>query len=99
MRGDIWTGAIAQAHIWRFRPGGRLTGTYTVTPMGSQAVSSFLEVNDDGGWTFANGRLCVEWRKFFSGRQQCYTLTPLRPGWVRFENVGSGPSFDAQLSR
>lgn len=99
MRGQIWTGDLNEGHIWRFHPDGTLTGTFTAVPLGPQSTNSFIDVNDSGTWQVADGRLCVKWRRILDGIQQCYTLMPLRAGWVRFNSVGGGPTFDAQISR
>lgn len=99
MRGQIWSEALNQNHLWRFRPDGTVSGTFTANVLAPQTGKNFIEISDEGTWRVADGRLCVEWHRFFYGAPQCFALSSLRPGWVRFTNLGDGPSFDAQLSR
>ena len=98
LRAQIWTGNLNEQHIWRFRPDGTVDGSMWAVTSGWRS-SRHIEINDGGTWRLADGGLCVRWRRFFGGTPQCFTISPLRPGWVRLTNRASGPSFDAQLSR
>lgn len=98
VRAEIWTGHLNEQHIWRFRTNGTLDGSMWAVESGWRS-SRHIEVNDSGTWKVENGRLCVTWRRFFGGGEQCYTVAASRPGWVRLTNQSGGPSFLGQLSR
>ena len=97
-RAEIWDGFLLENHIHRFRPDGTVDGEFTARRLIRQGID-FVRSADRGRWTVADGRLCVTWRKFFLGKPQCYELTPVAPGRVRFTNLEGGPSFVAQFSR
>ena len=97
-RAEVWDGFLLENHIHRFRPDGSVDGEFAARRLIRQGID-FVKQHDRGRWTVDGGRLCVVWRKFFLGKPQCYSLSPARPGWVRFSNEGGGPSFLAQFSR
>lgn len=97
IRGEIWNGFQNQQHLWRFKADGTVSGTLWYVQSAWRS-SNFIQQNDLGTWRADGGRLCVTWRKFFGGGTQCYTLTELRPGWMRFADGTGGPSFSAQVS-
>ena len=100
VRAQIWHDNLNEQHLWRFRPDGSVASDYWLVENGARASDGFNEENDTGRWQVDKGRLCIRWKLMFEAERQCYRLSTLRPGWVRFSNVSGGaPSFDAQISR
>ncbi len=97
-RAEIWDGFLLENHIHRFHPDGTVDGEFSARRLIRRGID-FVRAQDRGRWTVADGRLCVSWRKFFLGKPQCYELTPVAPGRVRFTSLDGGPSFVASFSR
>lgn len=85
--------AVNEDYVWRFLPGGTVTGAMTGTVFGTRHGGWFVQENDVGQWTVVDGRLCIVWNRWWRGAETCYSMVPQDRNWTRFEAVGYGPSF------
>ena len=72
-RGFVATNRGFENHIWRFAPGGSVTGVASV----SRAIANIgasQESGDTGTWRIDGNRLCVEWQGFNRQHSGCYAV-------------------------
>jgi hypothetical protein len=74
IRLSIWNGQAVEHHLWRLRPGGKATGISS-THYNTTRGYWHEEISDSGSWTYADGTLCVTWRRILHGGRHCYRLT------------------------
>lgn len=84
--------------LWRFRKGGGLDGSYQ-TLMPDVGGGEYMIVHDRGTWRMKGRQICVTWRVWFLGREQCYNVERQRGDWYLFTEPKGRYSFRATLTR
>lgn len=83
--------------IWKFRPNGTVSGSFSQTDAGSLAYTH--EGNDRGRWAVEGNALCVTWSKWDDGRKRCYVLDPQGRDKYRAREVGGNETWTATISQ
>lgn len=100
MRGNLpGTEVLREDHVWFFRAGGQLAGNYSAILMRGQGAPTYLSDSDTGTWRRNGEQICVTFRKFYRGRELCFTVTATGDGWYQFQSTTGGGSFRATLKR